>query len=67
MRRFTRLPMRFPRIENHCNMVALYAVWYNFVKQHKTLKGPSPANDNRIARSPLVNGRSCENNRRSTA
>jgi hypothetical protein len=24
-------------------MVALYAVWYNFVKQHKTLKGVSPA------------------------
>ena len=24
-------------------MVALYTVWYNFVKQHKTLKGLSPA------------------------
>jgi len=43
MRRFTRLPVRFPRSENHCNMVALYAVWYNLVKQHKTPKGPSPA------------------------
>lgn len=24
-------------------MVALYTVWYNFVKQHRTLKGSSPA------------------------
>ena len=25
------------------DMVALYTVWYNYVKQHKTLKGISPA------------------------
>ena len=25
------------------HMVALYAVWYNFVKQHKSIKGLSPA------------------------
>jgi len=25
------------------HMVALYSVWYNDVKQHKTLKGLSPA------------------------
>jgi hypothetical protein len=25
------------------HMVALYTVWYNFVKQHKSLKGLSPA------------------------
>jgi hypothetical protein len=24
-------------------MVALYTVWYNYVKQHKSLKGLSPA------------------------
>ena len=24
------------------HMVALYTAWYNFVKQHKTLKGLSP-------------------------
>jgi hypothetical protein len=24
-------------------MVALYTVWYNYVKQHKSLKGISPA------------------------
>jgi hypothetical protein len=24
-------------------MVALYTIWYNYVKQHKSLKGLSPA------------------------
>jgi IS1 family transposase len=39
MRRFTRLAIGFSKkFENHCHMVALYAVWYNFVKMHKTLK-----------------------------
>jgi IS1 family transposase len=44
MRRFTRLTNAFSKkFENHAHMVALYTVWYNFVKQHKTLKGLSPA------------------------
>ena len=44
MRRFTRLTNAFSKkIENHVAMVALYTVWYNFVKQHKTLKGITPA------------------------
>jgi IS1 family transposase len=44
MRRFTRLTNAFSKkMENHAHMVALYALWYNFVKQHKTLKGLSPA------------------------
>jgi IS1 family transposase len=44
MRRFTRLTNAFSKkFENHLHMVALYTVWYNFVKQHKTLKGISPA------------------------
>ncbi len=39
MRRFTRLALGFSKkFENHCHMVSLYAVWYNFVKMHKTLK-----------------------------
>ena len=39
MRRFTRLSIGFSKkFENHCHMVALYTVWYNFVKMHKTLK-----------------------------
>jgi IS1 family transposase len=44
MRRFTRLTNAFSKkFENHMHMVALYSVWYNFVKQHKSLKGISPA------------------------
>jgi IS1 family transposase len=44
MRRFTRLTNAFSKkFDNHMHMVALYTVWYNFVKQHKTLKGISPA------------------------
>src|ERR1700755_653130 len=44
MRRFTRLTNAFSKkFENHMHMVALYTVWYNFVKQHKALKGLSPA------------------------
>jgi hypothetical protein len=37
MRRFTRLTNAFSKkFENHAHMVALYTVWYNFVRQHKT-------------------------------
>ena len=39
MRRFTRLTNAFSKkLENHAHMVALYALWYNFVRIHKTLK-----------------------------
>jgi len=38
-RRFTRLTNAFSKkIENHSHMVALYTVWYNFVKMHRSLK-----------------------------
>lgn len=44
MRRFTRLTNAFSKkFENHMHMVALYTVWYNYVRQHKSLKGLSPA------------------------
>ena len=44
MRRFTRLTNAFSKkFENHVHMVALYTLWYNFVKQHKSLKGITPA------------------------
>jgi IS1 family transposase len=43
MRRFTRLTNAFSKkIDNHVHMVALYTVWYNFVRIHKTLR-TSPA------------------------
>jgi IS1 family transposase len=39
MRRFTRLTNGFSKkIENHGYAIALHFVYYNFVKQHKTLK-----------------------------
>ncbi|MGH9408623.1 MAG: IS1 family transposase [Vicinamibacterales bacterium] len=39
MRRFTRLTNGFSKkVENHSHMVALYSVWYNWMKVHKTLR-----------------------------
>ncbi len=43
MRRFTRLTNAFSKkFESHAHMVALYTVWYNFVRVHKSLR-VSPA------------------------
>ena len=42
-RRFTRLTNAFSKkFENHMHMVALYTVWYNMIRVHKTLR-MSPA------------------------
>src|SRR5437879_7502555 len=39
MRRFTRLTNAFSKkLQNHEYMIALYALWYNFVRIHKTLR-----------------------------
>jgi hypothetical protein len=39
MRRFTRLTNAFSKkAESHYHMVALYTVWYNFVRIQKTLR-----------------------------
>lgn len=39
MRRFTRLTNGFSKkIENHCYAIALHFMYYNWVKQHKTLR-----------------------------
>ncbi|MCP5432224.1 MAG: DDE-type integrase/transposase/recombinase [Alphaproteobacteria bacterium] len=39
MRRFTRLTNAFSKkVANHCHALALYFVWYNFCRIHKTLR-----------------------------
>jgi hypothetical protein len=40
MRRFTRLTSAFSKkVEDHMHMVALYTVFYNWTRIHKTLRG----------------------------
>jgi IS1 family transposase len=39
MRRFTRLTNAFSKkLENHVHMIAIYTVWYNWIRIHKTLR-----------------------------
>ncbi len=43
MRRFARLTNAFSKkFENHCHSLALYFVWYNWVRKHKAV-GSTPA------------------------
>jgi IS1 family transposase len=43
MRRFTRLTNAFSKkFENHCHSLALYFVWYNWIRKHKA-HGRTPA------------------------
>ena len=44
VRRFTRLTTAFSKkIENHQHAVALFTVWYNWCRPHKSLQGDTPA------------------------
>jgi hypothetical protein len=53
MRRYTRLTnAHSKKFENHCHMVALYTVWYNFVRTNKAVRMP-PAMAAGIASSPM--------------
>jgi len=53
MRRFTRLTnAHSKKFENHCHMVALYTVWYNFVRTNSAVRMP-PAMAAGIATSPM--------------
>ena len=52
MRRFTRLTnAHSKKFENHCHMVALYTVWYNFARTNSAVRMP-PAMAAGIADSP---------------
>ena len=53
MRRFARLTNAFSKkLENHCHALALYFVWYNWVRPHKSL-GMTPAMAAGLASEPL--------------
>ena len=53
MRRFTRLTNAFSKkFMNHTYAVALYTVWYNFIRPHKSLGG-TPAMASGLAEYPL--------------
>ena len=44
MRRFTRLTNAFSKkFDNHAHMVAIYSVWYNWMRQRKSLNKLTPA------------------------
>ena len=44
LRRFTRLTNAFSKkLQNHCYALALYFVFYNFCRPHKSLQGDTPA------------------------
>ena len=54
LRRFTRLTNAFSKkLENHLHALALYFVYYNFCRPHKSAKGETPAMAAGLADYPL--------------
>lgn len=54
MRRFTRLTNAFSKkLENHIHMIALYTVWYNFCRIHRTLR-VTPAMEAGLAKTQMT-------------
>jgi IS1 family transposase len=54
MRRFTRLTnAHSKKIENHCHALALYFVFYNFIRKNAALEGKTPAMVAGLAQAPM--------------
>jgi IS1 family transposase len=55
MRRFTRLTNgHSKKVENHCHALALYFLFYNWIRPHKSLDGRTPAMASNLAIRPLT-------------
>jgi hypothetical protein len=54
MRRFTRLTnAHSKKVENHCHALALYFVFYNWIRKNAALEGKTPAMAANLASSPM--------------
>jgi IS1 family transposase len=55
MRRFTRLTnAHSKKVGNHCHALALYFVWYNWVRPCSALEGKTPAMAAKLADAPMT-------------
>jgi hypothetical protein len=68
MRRFTRLTNAFSKkFENHMHMIALYTVWYNYVKPAQEPWGPLARDVRWRQRDAVEHDRTCRNGGREPA